>query len=198
MTHFVASYGVWVVGTFIALETVGLPVPAEAALIAAAFFAARTQAIDLWWLIAVAILAAILGNAVGFWIGRRFGAALLARYGARIGLTPERIKIGQWLFQRYGGRFVFAARFLPFLRNMVAVLAGMNRMPQANFAFASTMAAVAWVLFYAWGSYSFGAAFEEIASPVAIVLAVIALAIMFGMPTLILRLEKRLLAKAER
>src|SRR5262249_1281107 len=63
LTHFVASYGVWVVGTFIALETVGLPVPAEAALIAAAFFAARTQAIDLWWLIAVAILAAILGNA---------------------------------------------------------------------------------------------------------------------------------------
>jgi membrane protein DedA with SNARE-associated domain len=198
LTEFIASYGVWVVAAFIALETIGLPFPAEAALIAAGFFAARTQAFHITWLITVGILAAIVGNVAGFWIGKRFGHELLVRYGARFGLTQERIKIGQWLFLRYGGSFVFAARFLPFLRNMAAVLAGTNRMPSLTFYLASGMAAVAWVVLYAWGAHSFGAAFDDIASPAAIVLAVVAVAILIGIPLLIRRYEKRLLAKAER
>jgi membrane protein DedA with SNARE-associated domain len=198
LSQFISSYGVWLVALFIALESVGLPFPAEAALIAAAFFAARTHDLDIWLLIATGILAANLGNAAGFWIGRRFGHQLLVRYGARVGLTEDRIRIGQWLFLRYGGRFVFAARFLPFLRNMVAVLAGTNCMPPLAFYVASGTAAVAWVVFYAWGAYAFGAAFEDFASPVAIVLTAAAIAIVVGIPRLILRYEKRLLAKAGR
>jgi len=126
LAEFVSNYGVWLVAAFIALESIGIPLPAEAALIAAAFFAARTHDIDIWSLIAAGIIAAILGEIVGFWIGRRFGHQLLMRYGARLGFTEGRIRIGQWLFVRYGGRFVFIARFLPFLRNIAAVLAGTN------------------------------------------------------------------------
>ena len=133
MTEFVSNYGVWMVAAFIALESIGLPLPAEAALIAAAFFAARTHGIDIWSLIAAGIVAAILGEMVGFWIGRRFGHQVLMRYGTRVGFTEERIRIGQWLFVRYGGRFVFIARFLPFLRNIAAVLAGTNSMAQHSF-----------------------------------------------------------------
>jgi membrane protein DedA with SNARE-associated domain len=103
MAEFVANYGIWVVAAFIALESVGIPLPAEAALIAAGFFAARTHGIDLWTLIGAGIVAAIIGEIVGFWIGRRYGHQLLARHGARVGLTPGRIRIGQWLFARYGG-----------------------------------------------------------------------------------------------
>ena len=73
MTEFVSNYGVWMVAAFIALESIGLPLPAEAALIAAAFFAARTHDIDIWSLIGAGIVAAIVGEMVGFWIGRRFG-----------------------------------------------------------------------------------------------------------------------------
>jgi membrane protein DedA with SNARE-associated domain len=111
VTEFVSIYGIWVVATFIALESVGIPLPAEAALIAAGFLAARTHALNIWSLIAVSILAAILGEIVGFWIGRKFGQQLVTRYGARLGFTEGRVRIGQRLFVRYGGRFVFIARF---------------------------------------------------------------------------------------
>jgi len=197
LAQFVSIYGVWLVAGFIALESVGLPLPAEAALMAAAIFAARTHELDIRPLIAAAILAAVLGNVAGFWIGRRFGYRLLAQYGNRLGLTEGRLRIGQWLFMRYGGMFVFAARFLPFLRNMAAVLAGANRMAQHRFYVASSTAAVAWVLCYALAAYSLGGAFTELASPAAIVLGAVAVLIILAVPALIVRYEKRLLAKIE-
>src|SRR5215471_12943143 len=169
MAEFVSNYGIWVVAAFIALESVGIPLPAEAALIAAGFFAARTHGLDIWALIAASIVAAIAGEIVGFWIGRRFGHQLLMRYGMRLGMTEGRIRIGQWLFVQYGGRFVFVARFLPFLRNMAAVLAGTNSMAQRNFYFASASAAAAWIVCYGLAAYSFGEAFADVASPAAVV-----------------------------
>ena len=197
LVHFISVYGVWLVAAFIALETVGFPFPAEAALMAAAIFAARTHELDISLLIAVGILAAIVGNVAGFWFGRRFGSQLLLRYGNRVGLTAQRIRIGQWLFERYGGRFVFAARFLPFLRNMVAVLAGANRMPAHRFQLASGTAAVVWVLVYGLGTYHLGAAFADLAAPAAVVLGAAAAVILFGVPALIVRYEKHLLAKID-
>src|SRR6516162_5923450 len=79
LAEFVSIYGIWLVAAFIALESVGIPLPAEAALIAAGFFAARTHDLEIWSLIAAGILAAILGEVVGFWIGRRVGHQLLRR-----------------------------------------------------------------------------------------------------------------------
>jgi membrane protein DedA with SNARE-associated domain len=197
LSGFIASHGVWVVAGFIAFESVGAPLPAEAFLIAAAIFAATTHELDIRLLVSASILAAILGNVAGFWIGRRYGHALLMKHGYRIGLTASRIKIGQWLFQRYGGVFVFAARFLPFLRNMAAVLAGANCMAPHKFYFASSIAAAAWVMAYAFGAYSFGEAFTNSASPALVVTGLAAALVIVGLPMLIVRWEKRLLARAE-
>jgi len=197
LTEFISLYGIWLVAAFIALESVGLPLPAEAALIAAGFFAARTQVLNIWCLIAAGIVAAIIGEIVGFWIGRRFGSQLLDRYGTRLGFTEGRIRIGQWLFIRYGGRFVFVARFLPFLRNMAAVLAGTNAMEQRSFYFASATAATAWIICYGLAAYWFGEAFANFASPVTIILGFAAALLMLAVPALILRYEKHLLAKAD-
>src|SRR5258708_4020652 len=168
MAEFVSIYGIWEGAAFIALESVGIPLPAEAALIAAGFFAARLHVLDIWSLISASIVAAIVGEIVGFWIGRRFGHQLLTRYGTRLGMTEGRIRIGQWLFVRYGGRFVFIARFLPFLRNMAAVLAGTNSMAQHNFYFSSATAAPAWITRHGLAAYFFCAAFSDFASPAAV------------------------------
>jgi membrane protein DedA with SNARE-associated domain len=198
LIEFISTYGVWVVAAFIALESIGLPLPAEAALMAAGFFAATTRGFDIWFLIGVGILAAIAGEIVGFWIGRTFGYPALRKHGSRFGLTEARIKIAQWLFAQYGGRFVFIARFLPVLRNIAAVLAGANAMPQRNFYFASWMAAAAWVMGYGLASYLFGETFTSLATPVAGILGVAAGAIVVALPMILLRSEKRLLVKAER
>jgi len=198
LAEFISNYGVWLVAAFIALESIGIPLPAEAALIAAGFFAATTHGIDIYSLIAAGIIAAILGEVIGFWIGRSFGHRLLVRYGARLGFTERRIRIGQWLFERYGGRFVFIARFLPFLRNIAAVLASTNSMAQHSFYFASATAAAAWIIGYGLGAYSFGEAFANLASPAAVGLGLAATLIVLATPVLILRYEGGLLAKAER
>ena len=198
LTPLIANYGVWVVAGFIALESLGLPLPAEAALIAAAFFAAKTNQLNIWALIAAGIGAAIVGEIVGFWIGRVFGHQLLATCGGRLGLTKERMKVGQWLFAQYGGAFVFTARFLPFLRNIAAVLAGTNQMGQYAFYFASGTAAIVWVMVYGLAAYALGEAFVTLASPVALSLGFTTGLLILGVPTLIMRYEKQLIAKTER
>jgi membrane protein DedA with SNARE-associated domain len=198
LTQFISTYGVWVVAAFIALESIGLPLPAEAALMAAGFFAATTRGFDIWFLISAGILAAIAGEIVGFWIGRTFGYPMLRKHGPRFGFTEGRIKISQWLFAQYGGRFVFIARFLPVLRNIAAVLAGANAMPQRSFYFASWMAAAAWVTGYGFASYLFGETFTSLATPAAGILGAVAAVIVVALPTVLLRSEKRLMVKAER
>jgi len=197
LAQLISNYGIWVVAAFVALESIGIPLPAEAALIAAAFFAAR-HGLDIWPLLAAGIVAAIIGEVVGFWIGRRFGHRLLRRHGPRLGLTEGRMRIGQWLFVRYGGRFVFVARFLPFLRNMAAVLAGTNSMAQHSFYFASATAAAAWILFYGLAAYTFGTVFAEVASPATYVLGFAAAVIVLAAPAVVLQYEPHLLMKAER
>jgi len=197
MAEFVSIYGIWVVAAFIALESVGIPLPAEAALMAAGFFAARNHGLDIWSLITAAIVAAVVGEIIGFWIGRWFGHQLLTRYGTHLGMTEGRMRIGQWLFVRYGGRFVFIARFLPFLRNVAAVLAGTNSMDQRNFYFASATAAAAWIICYGLAAYCFGEAFANVASPAGIGLGLAGALIVLAAPALMLRYEKRLLAQAE-
>jgi membrane protein DedA with SNARE-associated domain len=197
LTQLIATYGVWLVAAFIALESIGFPLPAEATLIAAAFFAARTGTIELSTLIAAGIPAAIAGDITGFWVGRKFGYQLIHEYGPRVGLSTERIKIGRWLFRQYGGPFVFAARFLPFLRNMAAALAGASRMAQRRFYLASSAAASCWVTGYAVAAYCLGEAFTGLASSTALSLGVITTVVILGLPALILKYEKCLLARAE-
>ena len=198
MAHFVSTYGVWVVAAFIALESIGIPLPAEAALIAAGLFAAGHPDLNIWFLVGTGIVAAIIGEVVGFWIGRRFGYQLLQTHGHRVGLTEGRLKIGQWLFVRYGGRFVFTARFLPFLRNMAAVLAGTNAMAQQNFYAASAAAAVAWIMGYGLAAYFLGAALVGMASTAAMIVGCAAVTTILLTPAVILRYEKQLLKRAER
>ena len=194
LPQLISIYGLWVVAGFIALESIGVPLPAEATLIAAAFFAARTQAMNIWVLIAVGILAAMGGEILRFLDRQEVRLSTHGTVWKSFRTDGGTDRISQRLFLQYGGAFVFTARFLPFLRNMGAMLAGANCMAQHRFYFASGTAAASWVTGYGLLAYSFGDAFTTLASPVAVSLGIATAFLAVGLPMLIVRYEKSLSA----
>src|SRR5471030_914022 len=138
-----ARYGYAVVFAGVFLENTGLPVPGETALLAGAALAHNGQ-LSLARVILVAIVAAICGDNLGFFIGRRGGRRIAERYGGRIGITRERLEAFDRFFERHGPKTVFAARFITGLRVVGAVLAGASGMPLPVFLLYNATGAVVW------------------------------------------------------
>src|SRR4051812_37373098 len=129
-----ANVGYAAVFALIAVETMGIPVPAETALIAAALLAHRGQ-MDIGTLTVLAATAAILGDNVGFAIGRRYGRKVFLARGP---LHKHRAKVlehGEPFFARHGPKAVFLGRWVAGLRIASAWLAGMNKMAWPTFLF---------------------------------------------------------------
>jgi len=148
-----ARYGYAVVFAGVFLENTGLPVPGETTLLAGAALAHFGQ-LSLGWVIVTAIAAAILGDNLGFFIGRRGGRRLAERHGWRIGLTPERLLEFDRFFLRHGPKTVFAARFITGLRVVGAVLAGGSGMKWPQFVFFNATGAVVWCTVIASAGFS--------------------------------------------
>src|SRR5215831_21156681 len=108
----IAQYGYAAVGIVVGLESMGVPLPGETMLVLAAVYAGTHSDLHIFGVIGAAALGAILGDNVGYWLGREFGYPLLLRYGRHVGLTEVRIKLGQYLFLRHGGKVVFFGRFV--------------------------------------------------------------------------------------
>ncbi len=197
IAHLIASYGFLAIGVIIALESTGLPLPGESVLVLAALYAAQHgQSISA--VVASAAIGAMLGDNVGYSIGREFGYRLLRRYGSRIGLAPNKIKLGQYLFLRHGGKVVFFGRFVAVLRVLAAILAGVNRMDWRRFLLANAAGAILWASVVGFGTYFFGKAVMHVTRPVGIALAVVALAGIVGALLFVRAHEAELEAEAER
>ncbi len=168
-----AGYGA--VFLAVGIESIGIPFPGETTLIAAAAYAGGTHKLNIAFVIAAAAAGAIIGDNIGFWIGREFGFRLLLRYGRYIGITERRIKLGQYLFRRYGGEVVFFGRFVAVLRALAAFLAGTNRMSWPRFLIFNAAGGIVWSGLYGIGAYALGKQIHRLAGPVGIVLGVIAL-----------------------
>jgi membrane protein DedA with SNARE-associated domain len=142
-----ARYGYWAVFVGVFLENAGLPVPGETALLAGAALS-RSGVLFLPLVIATAIAGAILGDNVGFWIGRRGGRALIQRFGGKVGLTPARLVQFDRFFDRHGAKTVFIARFVTGLRVFGAVLAGASGLAWGKFLFYNSTGAIAWATIF--------------------------------------------------
>jgi membrane protein DedA with SNARE-associated domain len=193
----IQAYGVWIVAGIIALECIGIPLPGETVLVAAAIYAGTTHELNIVTVIVAAIIGGIVGNVIAFWLGRNFCYRILMRYGGTIGLNESRIKIGQYLFLQHGSKVVFIARFIPGLRSFAAILAGANRMPWRAFMFANVAGAIAWVGIDCTGAYLVGEGLSKVAGPVGISLGLVVVAILAIVARLIARHEHELAAQAE-
>ncbi len=191
-----ASWGYVAVLLLVGLEYMGIPLPGETALVGAAILAAEGS-LSIGWVWVAGCVASIVGATIGYVIGRRFGLPLALKYGRYIHLDEGRLKIGQYLFLRYGFAIVFLGRFVALLRALSAFLAGVNLFDRRQFALANVLGAIVWTSVYACGGYLLGEAFELYARPVAIGAAVIVVIIVVATGRAIARLEPVLRAKAE-
>lgn len=198
LAHLLSVYGYWAVLLFVALESTGIPVPGETMLLAAAIYAGTTHHLQIQWVIAAAAAGAILGDNAGYWVGREAGYRLLRRFGRYIRLDERRLKLGQYLFLRHGGKVVFFGRFVAVLRAWAAFLAGVNRMPWSRFLVFNTAGGIIWATIYGFGGYFLGDNFHRIASPFRTVAAVLAVLGIVALLISLRRNEERLEQAAER
>jgi membrane protein DedA with SNARE-associated domain len=166
ITALIATYGLWVLFLVVALESAGVPMPGETALVSTAIYAGVSHRFDIGVVIGVAAAAAILGDNFGYLVGRTLGLRLVLRHGGRIGLGRERLLLGQYLFLRHGGKIVFFGRFVAFLRTFAALLAGVNRMAWGHFLALNALGGVCWAALFGGGAYAFGDRIGRVTGPV--------------------------------
>lgn len=169
-TDLVANYGYLVVFAIVLLESAGLPLPGETALLSTAVYAGSTGALNIGLIVAAAATAAIAGDNLGYWVGRRYGLPLLLRYGHLVALDHGRLKLGQYLFRRHGGKIVFLGRFTAMLRAYAALLAGVNQLETRRFVFFNAVGGVAWATIMGFGAYWCGRSIEHVMGPIGLAL----------------------------
>jgi membrane protein DedA with SNARE-associated domain len=194
LTH--AGYGAIMLA--ICVESLGVPFPGEATLLAAAIYAGTTHGLNITLVIAAAAAGAIIGGIIGFCIGRSFGFWLLTKYGRAIGMNERRVRLGQYLFLRYGGAVVFFGRFVALLRALASFLAGANRMSWPRFLAFNAAGGIVWSSLYGLGAYVFGKEMHHVAGPIGLTLGVVALIAIVACIVFLRRNEKRLEDEAER
>jgi membrane protein DedA with SNARE-associated domain len=160
MVPYVQDYGYAAVFLGLLLESVGLPLPGETMLIAGAALAAKGD-LQIVPLLAWAWLGAVLGYNLGFGIGRFGGRRLIVRYGARIGITSNRLDQAQRFYDRFGGEVVLIARFFVLARQLNGILAGAVGMNWWRFLAYNAIGAALWVGAWGIGVYTVG---EELGS----------------------------------
>lgn len=193
-----SAYGYGLVVVVVALESAGVPLPGETVLVSAAVYAGTTHNMNIAGVIGAAAAGAIVGDNIGFWIGREAGPPILERFGDMVGLDARRRKLGQYLFLRYGGAIVFFGRFVAFLRAYAALLAGVNRLEPLRFFVFNATGGVAWATIFGLGGYALGASFHRIAGPFGLAMLALAIVALVAGWRFYRHHEERLLDEAER
>ena len=152
----IATYGYWAVLVVVALESMGIPLPGETILVAASVYAGTTGGLHPALVIAAAALGAILGDNLGFLIGRYGGSPLLQRLERLFHLDPRILQYAQRYFARHGNKTVFLGRFFSPLRATVALLAGSNHMPWGTFLLWNLLGGIIWATIFGLLGYELG------------------------------------------
>lgn len=137
-------WGYFAIFAVVILGNMGLPFPEETILVLAGYLVWDGQ-LRLPIVLGVGILSAVVGDNLGYWMGRGFGRRAIERYGHWIFVTPERLDATQQIVARYGAMAVFAARFIPGLRFLAGPVAGITGLRPAPFIVANVLGASLYV-----------------------------------------------------
>jgi membrane protein DedA with SNARE-associated domain len=137
-------YGYLAVAGIVGVESFGIPAPGQTMLITAAVYAGAGR-LNIAAVAAIGFLAAVIGDNIGYLIGRAGGRRMILRYGAYVRLTPERVHKAEAFFTRQGPKIVVAARFIEGLRQFNGVIAGITAMSWKRFLTYNVIGAALWV-----------------------------------------------------
>lgn len=197
ITTLLATYGYLAVLTVVAIESMGVPVPGEMTLILASIYAGTTHHLHIALVILAAGGGAVLGDNLGFLIGREGGYRLLHRYGKYVRLDENKLGLSQQLFDTHGGKMVFFGRFLPVLRIWAAFLAGAHRMPWRRFLAFNAAGGITWATLMGLAGYTFGSTVLKIGGPVGIAAGLVSTLAMVGVGLVLHRNQHRLERKPQ-
>ena len=181
----IGSYGYWAVFFLVGIESLGIPLPGETALVTAGALAALGH-LSLFQVIAVAAAGAIIGDAGGYWIGRRGGLSLIRKYGHIAHLNEEKLDRVRKFFDAHGAKTVFLGRFVAVFRTWTAVIAGTAGMPYGTFTFYNVLGGITWAALVGSAGYFFGKSMPLLeryvgrASLAAVLLVVLSVSIALG------------------
>lgn len=139
----VGRYGYLVVFFGVMIESAGVPLPGETILVASGVLAHR-GVLDPGYALLFGALGAVVGDQIGYWVGRGGGRPFVLRWGRYVLITPERFARAEAFFARHGGKAVFLARFVAGLRVFGALVAGMSRMRWRTFLLYNALGGAVW------------------------------------------------------
>ena len=191
------TYGYLAVFILVATESLGIPLPGETMLVTAAVYAGTTHRLSIVLVIIAAASGAIIGDNIGYAIGRVGGYPILRHFGRYIGLDQRRLTLGQYLFRRHGSKLVFFGRFVAILRAFAAFLSGTNLMPWRRFLLFNALGGIAWSTSFGLGGYLLGQQLVRLSRPIDIALVLVGLVVVTAIFIFLRRNEERLEAEAE-
>ncbi len=155
------NFGYAAVALFIMIESSGIPFPGETMLLLASFYAAVSHQLQIPVVIACAAFGAIIGDNIGYLIGRTGGRAFIVRYGKYVFIKPEHLALAEAYFAKHGNKTVFFGRFIALLRAWAAFLAGVNHMHWRTFLFYNAAGGIVWATIYGTLGYVAGRFFHD-------------------------------------
>jgi membrane protein DedA with SNARE-associated domain len=195
VTSFIDAHSQWallVMFALLALESSGLPLPGETALVACGVLASQ-GALSIPWVILVAILAAILGDNLGYWIARQGGRRLLFRFAVTRASAERYLPRAERFFARHGGKTVFIGRFIAVLRVTAAWAAGLSHMRWWRFLAWNAAGGVCWATLVGLVSYYLGDAAAKAIGTYSLIGAGVAVVLAAAGFLVVRRLERRVL-----
>ena len=150
---------------------VGFFLPGDSLLITAGLLAAA-GVLNIWWLNALLMVAAIAGDSVGYAIGARIGPRLFTREKSWL-FNPRHVERTREFYARHGAKTIVIARFVPIIRTFAPVVAGVGQMSYPRFLFYNVAGGIGWVAGMTWAGYLLGTAIPDIGRHIHIVVLVV-------------------------
>jgi len=154
-THLVARYGYLFIALILFIESAGVPIPGETALVTAAALAGGGR-LSIVGVLLAAVFGTVTGGMTGYWMGVRGGQAVVARFGQAMRIDTDRLDRATRFFDRHGASALVVGRFIAIVRSFLGIFAGVAAMPPRRFALYNALGGLIWSLVFAAVGYLFG------------------------------------------